>query len=59
MEIKIIGRPPLFRGLPSVYITDMWLKVGNTNPKVFNIGPEVRKTGAGRRRRRDNWLLQQ
>ncbi|GMP37906.1 hypothetical protein CsSME_00009384 [Camellia sinensis var. sinensis] len=37
----------------------MWLKVGNTNPRVFNISPEVGKTGAGRLRRRDNWLLQQ
>ena len=55
----INGRPPLFSGLPCVYITNMWLKVGNTNPRVFNISPEVRKTGAGRLRRRDNWLLQQ
>ncbi|KAF5959015.1 hypothetical protein HYC85_000224 [Camellia sinensis] len=37
----------------------MWLKVGNSGPKVFNISPEVRKTGVGGLRRRYNWLLQQ
>ncbi|KAF5959117.1 hypothetical protein HYC85_000326 [Camellia sinensis] len=34
------GRPPLFRILPGVYITDMWLKVGNSNSRVFNIAFE-------------------
>ena len=47
----INGRPPLFRVLPCVYITNMWFGFEENGSKVFNIGPEVRKTGVGGRRR--------
>ena len=56
---RITGRPYDIGGLPGVYITNMWLKVQENGPRVFNIGLEVRKTGVGGRRRIYNWLLKQ
>ena len=46
---RITGRPYDIGGLPGVYNTNKWFRVGKSGLRVVNIGLRVGKTGDGGR----------